>query len=189
MRKIFLFSLLGILGLIEGLVAYATTCPEISLGKDWCPTTPADYFSKIYQIALGFGVILALAMIIYGGILYATARESAVQQKEARDQITQALLGLIILFASVLILRTINPELVNLGGWEQKILPAKKLSPAEENKLSEICARLQSEKAAEFKNCKDKYYSSFAYVGGRYLNCVDEVNRKYTKLLKENGCR
>jgi len=83
---------------------------------------PADYLSNAYKIALGAGVFTAAVVIIYAGIMMAVSGDNASKQKDARDQIFQAILGLIILFGSYLILRTINPDLVKLGQWQN--LPA-----------------------------------------------------------------
>ena len=102
----------------EVLLTGGGKCLEIPLPFiDQCPSTPADYLSGLYRLALSIGVIAAVAMVIISGIKYAMSGDNASKQKEARDQIMDAVIGLVILFASVLILRTINPDLVNLGNW------------------------------------------------------------------------
>lgn len=49
-----------------------------------------------------------------GGIMYILAAGNAAKVEDAKDTILQALFGLGILLVSYLLLRTINPDLVNL---------------------------------------------------------------------------
>jgi len=90
-------------------------CMEIELPFiPKCGATPASYLSGLYRLALGLGVLAALIMIVVAGITYATSGDNASKQKEARGQIRDAIIGMVILFASVLILNTVNPALVSM---------------------------------------------------------------------------
>lgn len=72
-----------------------------------------DYISKLYTFGLGIGGILAVLMIVIGGILYSVS--GAVDQKaEGKSMILSALFGLVLLFGSFLLLKTINPQLIIL---------------------------------------------------------------------------
>ena len=74
---------------------------------------PAGYIKMIYDFAIVAGGILAIAMIVYGGIRY-TVSEVVPSKEEAKDIIRSALLGLALLLAAFLIVRLINPQLGNL---------------------------------------------------------------------------
>jgi|GEM_PF-1512252 len=90
-------------------------CMEIELPFiPKCGATPASYLSGLYRLALGLGVLAALIMIVVAGITYATSGDNASKQKEARGQIRDAIIGMVILFASVLILNTINPNIASM---------------------------------------------------------------------------
>ncbi len=90
-------------------------CMEIELPYiPKCGATPASYLSGLYRLALGLGVLAALIMIVVAGITYATSGDNASKQKEARGQIKDAIIGMVILFASVLILNTINPDIASM---------------------------------------------------------------------------
>ena len=90
-------------------------CMEIELPFiPKCGATPASYLSGLYRLALGLGVLAALIMIVVAGITYATSGDNASKQKEARGQIRDAIIGMVILFASVLILNTINPDIASM---------------------------------------------------------------------------
>ncbi|MEK7608123.1 MAG: hypothetical protein AAB495_00905 [Patescibacteria group bacterium] len=75
---------------------------------------PAAFILDFYNFALALGGLLAFIMILYAGIRYAASRGNPSSQSDAKDAITQALLGLLLLMGAYIILRTINPELVTL---------------------------------------------------------------------------
>ena len=69
--------------------------------------------SQIYTWALAAASILALLMLVLGGYLYMTAGGNAQQSGKGASFILSAIVGLCLLFGSYLILKTINPDLVN----------------------------------------------------------------------------
>ena len=74
----------------------------------------AGWVSDFYQFSLIAGVFLAVGVIVWAGLRYTLAAGNPSTQSDARDQILQAILGLILLFGAFLVLSTINPNLVNL---------------------------------------------------------------------------
>jgi len=131
-------------------------CLEIPLPFiNQCPATPADYISGLYRLAIYIAIIAAIIMITIAGITYATSGDNIGKQKEAKEQITDAIIGLILILASVLLLRTINPALVtlNLPGLNVQ-LGGDKLKEEEKikedaNKFFEQCENVCID---EFKN-------------------------------------
>jgi len=75
---------------------------------------------EIYKWSLGIAVIVALIMIILSGYMYMTAGGDAQKVTVAKEMFAGAFIGLIILFAAVVILRTINPDLVNFSSLDLK---------------------------------------------------------------------
>ena len=75
---------------------------------------PCGWIVNFYTFALIFAGILAFGAIVYGGIKYSISAGNASQQSEGRSWIWSALIGLLLLAGAYLILRTINPNLVNL---------------------------------------------------------------------------
>lgn len=73
---------------------------------------PGDVFEGLYRLALSLVGVSAMIMIVIGGVLYMTARDSKSQTDQAKGYITNAVWGLIIALVSWLILYTINPDLV-----------------------------------------------------------------------------
>jgi len=79
--------------------------------------TPAlpEYVEAIYRFALIISGVIVFGALVYGGFLYLTSAGNPARMHDAKDQISSAILGLIILFSAYLILKTINPELIMLS--------------------------------------------------------------------------
>ncbi|MBA7622040.1 hypothetical protein ES703_29411 [subsurface metagenome] len=89
--------------------------PDIpGAGKIEEASTLPEIIRYIYMFALGAAGFVALLAILIGAIMYIFSAGKPDKAKDAKDQIMSALLGILILLASVLILRTINPDLVNM---------------------------------------------------------------------------
>ncbi len=73
--------------------------------------TPANYINIVYKWSLGLAALLAMAQIVFGGMLYLFAAGNLYNQEEAKGKMTNALIGLVLLIAIALILNTINPKL------------------------------------------------------------------------------
>jgi ABC-type nickel/cobalt efflux system permease component RcnA len=69
-------------------------------------------FSGIFIWAVGIGAILAVGVIIYGGVLYIISAGNPATQKEAKEWIKAAIYGLLLLLGAWLILNTINPTIL-----------------------------------------------------------------------------
>lgn len=72
----------------------------------------SSYFQWIFAFAISIAGILAVLMIVIGGIQYMTAYGSESKITDAKRRIYQALLGLLLAISAWLILYTINPDLV-----------------------------------------------------------------------------
>ena len=109
------------------LLAFWILVPAISFGLgEYTPLAPlgdgvsvstegngAVYFEGVFRLALGIAGVLAVLMIVVGGVRYMLS-DAFTSKEGAKNQIWAAIWGLLILFASVLILETINPGLLNL---------------------------------------------------------------------------
>ncbi|MDP3991602.1 MAG: peptidoglycan DD-metalloendopeptidase family protein [Candidatus Colwellbacteria bacterium] len=78
------------------------------------PLGLSQQIGKFYSFALGIGALVALGVLIFGGILYTASAGNASRQDDAKQWITGSIVGLIILFGSWFILNTVNPELTKL---------------------------------------------------------------------------
>ncbi len=109
-KKVFLNLLLGMFLIFSVTSVYAAATTTTST----IPLDLARQVSNLYNWAIGAGAIVALGIIIYGGVLYSASAGNASRIGEAKTWIQSAIFGLILLFSSYLILFTINPNLVKL---------------------------------------------------------------------------
>lgn len=73
----------------------------------------SDFLVRVFAIAIAVGAILAVLRIAYGGFVYMTT-DAVGQKQTARVIIQNAVLGLILLLAVVVILERINPDLLSM---------------------------------------------------------------------------
>lgn len=76
---------------------------------------PAQYLRTVYNFGLAIAGILAILRIVYAAIKRIVSVGNSSQIADANDIITNALTGLVLLFAAYIILRTIDPKLVELS--------------------------------------------------------------------------
>lgn len=72
----------------------------------------SEFLQEIYKFGVWLAVILALAMIIYGGYQYLIAGFTAKNTGEGRKKIWNAIIGLLLALGSVVIIGFINPKLI-----------------------------------------------------------------------------
>lgn len=93
-------------------IAYAQTGGGVIGGGGAPPNEWLAYASYAYPFAISVGAILAVIMLIIAGLQMMTASEG--MRSAAKEKIQNALIGLFLLLGIYLILRTINPALLNL---------------------------------------------------------------------------
>jgi amino acid transporter len=80
-------------------------------------TTPLptfeDYFNRVFVFIIGIAAALAVILITIGGVRYMTSNVAG-SLEDAKDQIRQAILGLVLLLLTYLLLYQINPDLLNI---------------------------------------------------------------------------
>ncbi len=92
---------------------YEIPCQEFAGGS--CNSSGlGGYVARIYQFSLMIVGAVAFAYVVYGGFQYVLSAGDVVSQQTAKDNIKNALWGMILLLCAYLILYTINPALVGL---------------------------------------------------------------------------
>lgn len=113
---------------IARAASYQLTTPFAGFEKGATPGI-GEYISGFYVYALGVVGVVALAAIIYWGIVYTLSAGLVSKKEDAKDGITQAVYGLLLLLGAYLILYTINPALVTLREPSvEKLLVAPSIS-------------------------------------------------------------
>lgn len=74
----------------------------------------AGFFNNLYKYLIGFAAMLAIIMIIWGGIEYSW-QDIPGAKSNGKERILQAILGLILVLSPVLVFSIINPSILNLS--------------------------------------------------------------------------
>ena len=114
---VFVSSFFALFSASSVLAAVSYTPLESIPGTGISPTSPmtfsnlGGFFGQVFNYGIAVAAVLALVMIITGGIQYMTT-DSWTGKEDGRKRIEDALIGLGIALVSWLILYTINPCLV-----------------------------------------------------------------------------
>lgn len=73
------------------------------------------YLTVIFTIGIGLAGVLAVLMIVIGGVQYIGSGMSPSGKEDAKGRITNAIFGLLLALTSWLILNVINPDLVSIN--------------------------------------------------------------------------
>lgn len=74
----------------------------------------AGYLNILIKIFIGICAVLAMIMIVMGGVQYMTS-ELVSAKSAAKETISKAILGLLLALGAYAILNTINPDLLKIG--------------------------------------------------------------------------
>jgi len=77
-------------------------------------TTPEEVISYIFQLLVGIGALIAVAMVVMAGVEWMTSDGNPGKIDGAKTKIKNALLGVGVLLGSYLIINTINPQIANI---------------------------------------------------------------------------
>lgn len=73
-----------------------------------------NYLQTIINICIAVTATLSVIMLIIGGLQYVFSSVSETTKKDAKERITNAILGILIVLSGYLILSTIDPKLLKL---------------------------------------------------------------------------
>lgn len=115
-----------------------------TIGGQQPSTDLVQFIRYLYLFALSAVGVAAFGALVFGGFKYLLAAGSVGSTKEATEWIWGAIYGLILALAAVLILRTINPDLINLKGPSLPTIqaPAPSATSAANWSLRSDCAYL-----------------------------------------------
>lgn len=98
----------------EGLTS-VNKIAEKATGKAPGQNALQNMIGQIINVALGFLGIIFLVLMLYAGFLWMTAQGDDTKVKKAREMITQAIIGIIIIAAAFAISNFVLTSLVNVA--------------------------------------------------------------------------
>jgi len=96
---------------------------EVKPGEEINVPYIAQYIIAIYKYGLTIGSILAVMMIVAGGIMYIISSADPSKINTAKQLIFGSITGITVLICSYLLLKVINPNLVDLKAISLETIP------------------------------------------------------------------
>ncbi len=109
----YFFQANGVANLPLGGVGAAQQSPFLARLFDPNTVSLAQFFNTLFKTAIVLGAMFAVLRLGYAGFKYMTT-DLPGQKGNAREIISQAVIGLLLLLAVWLILNQINPDILNL---------------------------------------------------------------------------
>ncbi len=89
----------------------------------------ANYIGGVYEYAISIAVVVAAVMAIIGGFQYVTAGGDSARVSAGKERITNALIGIVLVFSAYLILNTINTQLTELKSIQVQYVEGQQYEP------------------------------------------------------------
>ncbi len=146
-------------------------------------TNPVTVMKGIYGLAIGIGSVIAVVMIIFAGFKY-MYEESMSGKSGAKEMIINAFVGLFLILSSYILLKTVNPELVefdlNLPGGRGRLTALNGLTKQlETQQISvKVAAETQTARIKEISNLQ----STVTETDQKIANLENEIT-----ILKETS--
>ena len=84
-------------------------------GIDQGTSDLSGYVNSMLRILISVGALFGVATLTIGGVMYMTSADSPGLKSKAKDRMWASIWGLLLLTACVLILKTVNPQLLNFN--------------------------------------------------------------------------
>ena len=98
------------------------TNPNPAVTKCWQIPWISKYIGNMYRYGVVIGAILAVVMIMIGGIMYLVGGMNPSMISRGKELIVGAVTGLALLLGSYVLLKTINPNLIKMSPIEVEIV-------------------------------------------------------------------
>jgi hypothetical protein len=82
-------------------------------------TDPQEFTKSVFGIVLGLGGGIALILIIMSGYKFMASQGNPEKTKEASEQLTSAIIGLLFIILSFVILQVIGVDILQIPGFSR----------------------------------------------------------------------
>lgn len=160
-------------------------------------TNPLEYIKGIYNFGIGFGMLIAVAIIVFAGLKWTTSAGNPSAQSEAKDMILNAVFGVVMLLGAILILRTIDPKLTTLSLPTLKPLDKSDFDFGTYSKAyADDMAKLDKEwaekqqtyaEATEKARAAEKKYNEDKSLANEIAWKNEELNRVHARIVRDDA--
>lgn len=89
---------------------------------------PADMVFLIYKYLMGLVGVVAVGVIMYGGVLRTISADPS-KIKVSNEYIRNAIKGIVLLFGAQVLFNTINPNIIDIARIQKALQPQEKINP------------------------------------------------------------
>lgn len=137
------------------------------------------YIRGVYLFGLGFAALLAMGMIVFGGIIYIISRGNPSKITEAKEIIQGAIYGLLLLIGAYVILYNVNPNLVGLNTLDIKeVRPGSFFTPTLPKQTADAISKLPAAEQADIRKRISRVYTDLGSPRG-LLNTELDMKKVY----------
>ena len=168
-----------------------------------------DYLNAVYAFLIGAATVIAIVMIMIGGLQYTIGATNTTQVEKGKDRIKNAVTGLVLLLCVFMVLKTTNPQLVFLkiielqnveeiefedapvdAGSETPIDPSIKTGPPSTKGDGAIITRLIGALPSSMTKCSKEALNYAADALTKKNICVGPMHCAYaaSNILEYVGC-
>ncbi|MFA5051964.1 MAG: pilin [Patescibacteria group bacterium] len=164
------------------------------------------FLADIYRYLAGVSGILAVVMMIYGGIKYVISFGNPSKLSDARDTISSAMIGLALVLGSYVILNFINPSITSLKVPKLTDVVSNELGDFSDYHGTKICTRKagqtfacggiwhsgQDDQCTVVNNCNTESSLCTLFVGSdtkAYVTCMESLPVKYKDKMYDAHAR
>lgn len=137
---------------------------------------PGDLVFLVYKYLMGLVGIVAVGVIMYGGVLR-TVSASSTKIQQADAYIKNAIKGIVLLFGAQVIFNTINPNIINIDRIQKAIQPKEKITPPAAFTGVEITPMTDEEAAEGAQEWGDESLLERGRFGGNVISETNAVER------------
>ena len=179
----------------------------LTQSQEKTPINPEQYLPFLFDLLIGISALLAIVMIVVGGITYMTS-DVFSQKSHGKETITNALWGLLLVISAYMILYTVNPDLlkfklhfepIDYPGWQAPVgvgigdLPGRNpnygTGPIGENDARSLLLVTGGNQITVNSPCSDGQANCRTQIGGVQAEVFQGITRIWDDCqLQNNGC-
>ncbi len=144
------------------------------------------YIRGLFVVMVWTVSVLAVVMIIYGGIKWVAAAGDAGRINDAKDVVMNSVIGLVIALTSVVLLQIINPQLINLTDLTNLVKPVNKCSLSVLQQLVEKSGKLEA-KCASGLGTPEPDTVCFATPGVPCITGLNQLIKQAASYTRSDG--
>ncbi len=200
------FPLISVFAQEEAAGELEIDYPEIQgLQPETVTTGLPEYVSYVFNLGIVAAILILFGSLVYGGVVYLISAGQVARLTAARERMSAAFLGIIIILSSYVILTTINPELVvfHFGPLERAAKPSFSDSDLiESDKMTLIFRELPLGQAVtngiwqeertdgieEIYEDLEEFFNEEIEVGGEVKKRISDMNKYLKTLTDECQC-